>query len=42
MPTDYEGVIFIPYDESGGWKLGLAKELQAIGFKFDAARLLQG
>ena len=42
MPTDYEGVIFTPYDEGGGWKLALAKELQAIGFEFDAANLLEG
>jgi predicted nucleotide-binding protein len=42
MPTDYEGVIFTPYDEGGGWKLALAKELQAIGFELDAANLLKG
>jgi predicted nucleotide-binding protein len=42
MPTDYEGVIFTPYDDGGGWKLALAKELQAIGFRFDAANLLEG
>ena len=32
IPTDYEGVAFIPYER---WKIDLAKELDEAGLKFD-------
>jgi predicted nucleotide-binding protein len=35
MPSDYSGVLFIPYD-SGGWKLALVDELKARGYKISA------
>jgi predicted nucleotide-binding protein len=31
IPSDYDGVVFIPFDEVGGWKLLLAKELREAG-----------
>ena len=35
IPTDYLGVLYVPFDESGGWQLRLAKELKAAGFDID-------
>jgi predicted nucleotide-binding protein len=35
IPTDYLGVLFVPFDDSGGWQLKLAKELKAAGFFID-------
>ena len=28
-PSDYEGVVYIPLDDSGAWKMGLVKELKS-------------
>ena len=36
IPSDYDGVVYIPLDNSGGWKLSLVKELKAAGFDVDA------
>ncbi len=30
IPSDFDGVVFVPYD-NGGWKLEIAKELSAAG-----------
>ena len=35
IPSDYSGVLFIPYDSSGYWQLKLAKEMKAVGLKVD-------
>lgn len=35
-PSDYDGVLYIPLDDSGGWKLKLIKELQSAGLDIDA------
>lgn len=35
MPSDYMGVIYVPYDDAGGWRLHLAKELKAAKFPID-------
>lgn len=35
IPTDYLGVLYVPFDEGGGWHLLLAKELKAAGFNID-------
>lgn len=40
IPSDYQGVIYIPMDDAGGWRFQLARELQAAGFEADANRLL--
>jgi predicted nucleotide-binding protein len=40
LPSDYMGVIYIPFDSSGGWRLHLAKELRAAGFSVDMNRAL--
>jgi len=35
LPSDFQGVVYIPYDASGAWKLSLAKELKASGLDID-------
>lgn len=35
MPSDYGGVLYIPIDDSEGWKLTLARELRAAGMTID-------
>lgn len=34
--SDYQGVIYIPMDDAGAWRLLLARELKAAGIDFDA------
>jgi predicted nucleotide-binding protein len=41
LPSDYMGVVYLRFDEGGGWRSGLAKELKAAGFSFDANKLLE-
>ena len=38
-PSDYDGVIYIPFDDGEGWKLTLGRELRAGGFAVDLNRL---
>jgi predicted nucleotide-binding protein len=40
LPSDYMGVIYIPFDGGGGWRLQLAKELRAAGFAIDMNKAL--
>jgi predicted nucleotide-binding protein len=40
MPSDYDGVVFVPFDQGGGWQVDLLKELKAVGFAVDANKLL--
>jgi predicted nucleotide-binding protein len=35
-PSDYSGVLFIPFDAADGWRLKLVKELKAAGLDVDA------
>ena len=39
-PSDYDGVIYIQLDDFGGWRMELAKELNAAGLPVDMNRLL--
>ena len=41
MPSDYDGVIYIPMDDANSWQFRLVKELAAVGFKVDANKLLK-
>lgn len=34
-PNDISGVVYIPFDENGGWKHLLAKEMKSSGYDFD-------
>ena len=35
-PSDYSGVLYIPFDSADGWRLRLVKELKAAGLDVDA------
>ena len=35
MPSDYDGVLYIPIDRGEGWKLTLAREMRAAGMTID-------
>lgn len=35
VPSDFGGVVFVPFDDSGGWRSALGRELEAAGFAID-------
>jgi predicted nucleotide-binding protein len=35
IPSDYSGVVYISIDQTGGWRLSLARELKAAGLPVD-------
>jgi len=35
MPSDYQGVAYIPFDSGGGWRVALAREMVAAGLPVD-------
>ena len=37
-PSDYDGVVYIPLDDSGGWEMSLIRELKSAGYDIDANR----
>ena len=39
IPTDYSGVIYTPFDDSGLWQFKLGKELKACGFDIDLNKI---
>lgn len=41
MPSDYSGVLFVPFDISGRWQFDLVRELKASGYEVDANKLLE-
>jgi predicted nucleotide-binding protein len=38
IPSDYAGVLFVPIDSGGAWRLPLARELKAAGLDIDMNR----
>lgn len=40
MPSDYDGVVYIPMDDAGAWKMSLVKELRVAGLDVDANLML--
>ena len=40
IPSDYDGVVYIPLDDAGGWRMELVKELKSAGIDVDANRAL--
>ncbi len=40
LPSDYVGVVYVPLDDAGGWRLALAKEFRAAGLPIDMNRAL--
>lgn len=41
LPSDYSGVVFIPFDDYNRWKFDIIRELKASGYKLDANKLLE-
>ncbi len=41
LPSDLNGIVYIPLDATGNWRLGLLKELKAAGYSVDANKLLE-
>jgi predicted nucleotide-binding protein len=39
MPSDFAGVVYIPFDENGTWKHSLIREFRGAGLDVDANRL---
>jgi predicted nucleotide-binding protein len=35
IPSDYSGVLYVPLDDQGAWRLSLAKEMKAAGLSID-------
>ena len=35
-PSDYDGVLYIPLDDSSGWEMKLIGELKSVGYDIDA------
>lgn len=40
IPSDYFGVLFVPFDTAGKWQFDLVKELKALGIPVDANNIL--
>ena len=40
IPSDYDGVVYIPLDDAGGWKMEFVRELKGAGIDVDANRAL--
>ena len=38
-PNDISGVVYVSYDESGAWKIEIAKELKSAGYNIDFNQL---
>jgi predicted nucleotide-binding protein len=36
IPSDYSGVLFVPFDRTGKWQFDLVKELKALSIPVDA------
>lgn len=39
IPSDYSGVLYLPYDDIGAWKFQLAREMKARGMDVDMNRV---
>jgi predicted nucleotide-binding protein len=35
LPSDLEGLVYVPYDSGGAWRMRLAKELKGAGVDVD-------
>ncbi|MBW8040132.1 MAG: nucleotide-binding protein [Planctomycetes bacterium] len=40
IPSDYQGVLFIPIDQAEAWKMALARELKSAGLPVDINDIL--
>ncbi len=40
MPSDLQGVEYVPYDDAGKWQFKLVQELKAANYQLSADKLL--
>jgi predicted nucleotide-binding protein len=40
LPSDFLGVVYVPMDDNGGWRLQVAKELKEVGFSIDMNKVM--
>ena len=40
IPSDYRGVIYLPYGAGNGWQMDLLRELKVAEFSVDANSIL--
>jgi len=40
LPSDLHGILYVPIDDGGGWKMKLARELRACGYSVDTNKLI--
>jgi len=40
IPSDFTGVVYVPFDDSDGWKQALGRELQEAGFQIDWSKAM--
>lgn len=40
IPSDYHGIIYVPLDDSGAWKLSLARDMKSAGIDIDLNKAL--
>lgn len=40
LPSDFSGVVYVPYDKTGGWKLNISKELRNAKIEIDMNKLI--
>lgn len=41
IPSDFAGVVYQPFDDHGGWKAALARELQEVGYDIDWNKVMR-
>lgn len=40
LPSDFDGVVYVPMDDAGGWRLSLAREMKHAGMNVDLNRAI--
>ncbi|MDE0481835.1 MAG: nucleotide-binding protein [Candidatus Poribacteria bacterium] len=40
IPSDIHGIVYVPLDSAGGWKINLGRELQSVGYSVDMNNIL--
>jgi predicted nucleotide-binding protein len=40
-PSDFSGIVYVPFDENNGWQLKLGQELKSAGYSIDLNKAIQ-
>lgn len=40
IPSDFGGVVYVPFDSAGGWRQALGRELEQAGFPIDWSKVM--